>query len=127
MMSTIKNKFQQVLNQSVAGIKEVRGKIINQQAETNAKMVIFEAEKELNDMKSRYLSLTDIYPDSQMTLRVTSDNFDSKTWFADAARLQVEIELKEQEVDIYKKEYDKWFGEDAPIEEAPEETSESEA
>jgi len=78
----------------------------------NAEQMVRAKEAELRQLKMEENEMTDFYPESEFSLRVTSKEFNDKQWFGDLCNLRVQIANKEMEVEIIKNTFYEWFGEE---------------
>lgn len=105
------NKLQKMLVASSKEIKNVRAELLTKSMKRAQERLVMTLEEEYDDAKSRLESLSDVYPNSEMTLRIVSKDFDPKKWVTDTQNLKVDLEAKKLELDIAKETYNQWFEE----------------
>lgn len=103
------NKLQKMLVSSSKEIKGIRAKILNDSMKRAQDRLVMDLEEEYDDMKERLNSLSDVYPNSEMTLRIVSKDFDPKKWVKDTQQLKIDLEAKRLELDIAKETLKEWF------------------
>ena len=106
------SKFRNLIKSTGKAVKEVRGNLLAENAMYNAEQLVRIKEAELRGLKMKENDMTDFYPESEFSLRVTSKDFDDKKWFGELCNLRVQIANKEIEVDIIKGTYEEWFGDE---------------
>lgn len=104
------NKFEKTLTQTGSKIKAARAKLISANAEAAQDTIVRNLKKEQRDMNFKLLSLTDVHPDSELSLKVVKDNFDADTLFASIQELKVNLANKTVEVQLAEETYKDWFG-----------------
>jgi len=114
------SKFRSLIKSTGKAVKEVRGNLLTDNAMYNAEQLVRTKESELRALKMRENDMTDFYPESEFSLRVTKKEFNDKQWFAELCNLRVDIANMEVEVDIYKETYEEWFGVEEEKEDAKE-------
>lgn len=105
------NKFQKMIITSNSKIKEFRGNIIATKVERSHKKVVDKLKDEVLDLQDKLNSLSDIYPDSELTLRVTSKDFNPDTWAAELQEVKLALALKEQELELAEETTKEFFSE----------------
>jgi phage protein D len=103
-------KFQDTLVSSGKKIKAVRAKIISENAEAAQEDIVRRLKKEKRDLDARLLGLTDIHPDSELSLKVVTADFDAEDLFKNIHETKVKLANMTIEVGIAVETYDEWFG-----------------
>lgn len=114
-MAEEKNQVQglkDLLMLSAKGIRENRVNIVIEDLLAESKELVMAAEKEVRRINRELLQLTDISRDSELSLKVIKDGFDSQTWFADQKRLKIELLNAQIELDVAKQLHKQWFPND---------------
>jgi DNA-directed RNA polymerase subunit K/omega len=102
-------KFQKTLVSSSKHIKAARAKIISENAEAAQEDILRLLKKQLRDIDSKLLGLTDIHPDSELSLKVVTANFNAEELFRAIHTAKIEKANKTIEVGIAQETYDEWF------------------
>jgi len=110
------NKLQKMLKASSKEIRGIRGDLLSNNIKREQSRLVMDLEDELETMKEKLNSLNDLYPNSEMTLRIVSKDFNPKAWVQDIQKLKVDVKMKEVELAIAKETTDEWF-EELPEEE----------
>jgi len=105
------SKFQSLLKQSGKAVRSARAVLIEENAKYEAEELLRKKRDELRKLKMQENEMTDFYPESEFTLRVTKKHFDAKQWFVDLCELQLKIANTEIEIEIVEKAFNEWFGE----------------
>ena len=105
------NKLQKMLVASSKEIKGVRASILNGNMKRAQERLVMDLEEEHDDMKEKLNSLSDVYPNSEMTLRIVAKDFDPKKWVKDTQQLKVDLLMKKVELDTAKETMKEWFDE----------------
>tara|TARA_R110000803_G_scaffold208136_1_gene276614 strand:+ start:1000 stop:1338 length:339 start_codon:yes stop_codon:yes gene_type:complete len=105
-------KFEQTLVSSSKKIKAARAKIISENAEAAQEDILRLLKKALRDIDSELLSLTDIHPDSELSLSVVTPNFNAETLFTKIQSCKIRKANKLVELSIAQETYDEWFTEE---------------
>jgi len=103
------NKLQTILKNGFKAIKGVRADILSSNLEREQKRLVMDLEDSVSNMKASLDSLNDLYPDSELSLRIISKDFDPKKWVQDTQKLKVNIEMEQVKLDIAKKTFEEWF------------------
>ena len=77
----------------------------------SAKKALEAQEEELLNLKLKKEEMTDVYPNSELTLRVSNENFDGSKWFDDVCELDIQIREQEEITESYRDQYKHWFSE----------------
>lgn len=104
-----KNKFIQNLTANSNVIKENRANLVAKDAEDAAKDLITRLEKEDRELERREIALSDMYPDSELSLRIGKDNFNADSWWSELQNLGISRINKSVEIKIAKENFAKWF------------------
>lgn len=103
------NKFTSNLAQSATSIRTERAQTLAEDAQDASQEVLRVLTRELTELKRRKKSLSDMYPESELSLLVTAKEFDAATWAATLQTLSVAIANKEVEVKIATDNIKEWF------------------
>lgn len=104
------NKFEKSLRYSNKDIKKKRASLISAQAEDDSARYVQELRDEVRKYQKDILNLEDFYPESKVTLNVTSDQFNSATWIKQLNELRVGLALAEQKLKIAENIHQEYFG-----------------
>jgi hypothetical protein len=104
------NKFISTLTNSNADIKAVRAKMINEDALDASEELLRSLKQEKREMERQLMNLSDMSPESELSLMVVKPNFDAKSWIANIQRLKVELANKQVEIDLAEETHNEWFG-----------------
>jgi hypothetical protein len=102
-------KFRDTLEASGKKIKAARARIISENAEAAQEDLVRKLKKEKRELDAKLLSLTDIHPDSELSLKVVTANFDAEDLFSKIHKVKIEIANIGIEIDIATETYDEWF------------------
>ena len=102
-------KFEKILTSSNESIKEQRAKIILGKAQDAQEEILRKLKKEKREIDEKLLSLTDIYPDSALSLAAVRSDFDAEELFEEIQSLKVDGLNKEIEVQVAEETYNEWF------------------
>jgi len=105
------NKFIQNLTSSSAAIKDQRATLISADAQASQEELLRKLKQEQRDLLRKRMALSDIYPDSELSLLVTKNTFDADRWSRDYQTIGVQLLNKEVEIKVAQATYDEWFGE----------------
>ena len=108
------NKLQKMLVSSSKEIRGVRAKLLNDSMKRAQERLVMDLEEEYDTMTEKFKSVCDVYPNSGITLRIVSKDFDPKKWVADNQKLKVDLLMKKVELDYQKELAGKnpnWSGE----------------
>jgi predicted nuclease with TOPRIM domain len=105
------NKLQQMLRASSKEIKGVRADLLTNNLKREQSRMVMDLEDELETMTEQLNSLNDLYPNSEMTLRIVAKDFNPKAWVRDTQKLKVDVKLKSVELAIAKETAKEWFDE----------------
>lgn len=103
-------EFLKNLTLSNAQIKEARAKVICEDAKDAQEEIVRVIKREKRELDSKLLSLTDMYPDSELSLRVVKTDFNAKTLFSEIQKCKIEREMKAVELRLAEETYQEWFG-----------------
>jgi hypothetical protein len=104
------NKFTETLTQSNSKIKAARATIISASAEDAQTEILRNKKKTVRDLEFRLLNLTDIAPDSELSLRVTKADFNAESLFSEIHGVKVKLAMAVVEENIAEETYTEWFG-----------------
>jgi len=96
-------------------IKGFRGTLLVSTMKRDQDRLVMDLEDEVATLEEKLGSLTDMYPNSEMTLRITKKDFNSKDWVKDTQELKVELKLKRVELKIARETTEEWFTDDEEI------------
>lgn len=107
------NKLPQSLfrkNLSSSGALANRIDLLEQDVMASYDMKIKGLEGEIRQLNMQLLNLEDMAPDNSTSLKPsTNKDFNSGAWVNKHAELSLDIELKNRELEVYKKNYDRLF------------------
>lgn len=103
------NKFTTNLTSSAGQIKEQRATLISADAQASQEELLRKLNQDARDLNRKILALSDMYPDSELSLLVTKSNFDAFRWTNETQALKVQLLNKQVEISIAQKTYDEWF------------------
>lgn len=103
------NQFLNSLMKSSTDIKAARAELISEEAKSCQEELTRKLRDEVRDLKRNLMKLTDIYPDSELSLKVSRDDFDAKQWARSLHDTQVNLRIKEIELDIAENTLKTWF------------------
>ncbi len=109
------NKFVKTLSQSNSKIKEARAKIIAADAQFAQENIVRNLETEKRKLDGKLLSLTDLHPDSELSLRVVRKDFDAEQLFQDIQNTKVDLANKTVELQLANETSKEWFGEEEEV------------
>lgn len=109
------NKFAKNLTLSNSQIKEARANIIAEDAKAAHEELLRMLKQEQRDLERRKLALSDLYPDSELSLRIAQPNFNAKTWVKDLQDIGVSLANKSVEIKIAQDTFDEWFSDDTSV------------
>lgn len=104
------NKFLKNLTASNKEIKDSRAALIAEDAEQALKDFVNDSEKEMRDLKRTLMNLEDLSPDTALSLKPVSGDFDAKTWARKIIETKTAIKLKEIDLEITKDTLNEYFG-----------------
>lgn len=104
------NKFIQNLTKGNAAIKEARANIIGEDALDAQTQILDNLKREKRELDRKLLELTDMYPDSELSLRVVKKDFNAKELFKDIQETKVDLLAKKVELTLAEETYKEWFG-----------------
>ncbi len=104
------NKFITRLSSSSEDIKGHRATLLNGDAESSADQLIRTLKDDLRALKKEENSLSDLYPESELSLRVTRADFNTDDWTQRQFSVRRAIKLKEVDLAIAEDFYSEWFG-----------------
>lgn len=111
----MKNKFAELLSSNHNQIRESRATIIAEKALYAQEEIVRRIQGERRDLRSKLLDLTDMHPDSRLSLRVTKEDFDPKATFEEIQSVKVDLANKQVEVEITESTFAEWFGEEKEV------------
>jgi len=102
--------FKEMLLKNSTEIKESRAKILIETAEDAQFEIVRQLRKERRNLTTKLLSLTDIYPDSELSMRVVKDKFNANSLFNEIQGIKVELANKAVELRLAGETYVEYFG-----------------
>lgn len=106
------NKFKSNLTASNKSIKANRAELIAEDAQHAQQKLIDKLTDEQRALKRKRIALSDLYPDSELSLRVTKDNFDADKWALELQDIEVQLLNKKVEIKAAEATFNEWFKED---------------
>lgn len=103
------NQFLNSLLKSSTDIKAARAELISEEAKSCQEELTRKLRDEVRDLKRNLMKLTDIYPDSELSLKVSRDDFNAKEWTRSLHDTQVNLQIKEIELNIAENTLKTWF------------------
>lgn len=103
------NKFINNLTSSSEAIKGQRANLISANAQASQEELLRKLNQEKRDLEMKKMALSDIYPDSELSLLVTKSDFDAARWSRDYQQIGVQLLNKQVEIKIAQDTYDEWF------------------
>lgn len=107
-------KFNSLLNSGASTIKGVRAALVTETAQFEQEELVRTISTQLRNKKNALVAITDIYPNSTLSLEVVKSNFDAKTWVREIQSLKVEIANLTVELELANETMTEWFGEETP-------------
>lgn len=104
-------KFITNLKRSNKQIKDARAKIIAEDALDAQTQLLDSIKREKRELDRKLLELTDLHPDSELSLRVVRKDFNAKELFKEIQSTKVELANKTVELQIAMETYTEWFDE----------------
>ena len=95
-------KFLTNLTASNKEIKEARAKLVNKSAEQACKDEINAREKRIRDLQSKLMDLEDLSPESTVSLKPVSGDFNAESWAKSIIETTINLKLEETELAIVK-------------------------
>ena len=106
------SKFKSMLSQGADGIKKQRAETIANSASLEMEDLITRLRRDLNSLKQKEMTLTDIGPDNEYSLHPANQNFDAAKWISQMHKLRMDIRLKEIEMSEAISIKAEWFTDD---------------
>ena len=104
-----KSKFFDQLTESHKGIREQRAKNLSERAKMEQEEYIRNLEKKEFDLKDKIDQLSDLGPESTMSLK--NPDVSAKDWVQNMNKAELELELLKRELKIAQRVSKEWFGE----------------
>lgn len=105
-------KFLKNLTASNKSIKDSRAKLIAEDAEQACRDLVLDIEKQIRDLKRTLMNLEDLSPDSALSLKPVSGDFDAIAWAKKINETKIELKLKQIDLDIAKETLTEYFGDE---------------
>jgi len=105
------NKLQKLLTGASTAIKGARAKFISEDMMFAQKKVVETLEENRRALERKLNSLNDLYPDSELSLRVVKKDFDPEEWARDTQNIKVQLINNEVELAVAKETHAEWFTE----------------
>lgn len=109
-------KFKQVLNLANKEIKSNRASLIYEDAKDAMEDAVREKQKAKREIEKQILSLSDIHPESKLSLLVGKPNFNAKEWVQQMQALKLQLTMADVELTIAQGLQNDWFA-DQPVKE----------
>ena len=103
------NKFGKLLGSSSKEIRGARAILLSDDARFAQEELVRNLEAQKRELDRSLIAVTDLYPESELTLMVTRKDFNPKAWVSKIQSLKIEVAEKEIELSIAKETYDEWF------------------
>ena len=111
------NRFNSSLTQSYREIKATRSQMICDDVMSAQNKLIMQLSDELRTLKRKMMELSDLSPDSTMSLNPTKADFNAVNWVKAVHDTTIDIANKEFELDIAKDNFEYFFGEREEVKE----------
>lgn len=105
------NKFAKMLSSSSKEIRGIRASMLAEDSRFAQEDLVRNLESEKREIERQLIEVTDLHPDSELTLMVTRKGFDPKAWTSKIQELKVALAAKTIEVELAKETYKEWFEE----------------
>lgn len=106
------NKLQKMLNSTSKEVRGARAKLLTDSMRRAQDRLVMDLEEAYDKAQENLNSLSDVYPNSEMSLRIVSKDFDPRAWVKDTQALKVELETRKLELDLAKETLAEWFEEE---------------
>lgn len=106
-------KFTKNLTLNNKSIKESRAQLIGEDAEAAQAELLRTLRQQHRDLQRKKDSLSDLYPDTELSLQPAKGGFDAKKWVVDLQNTNVAIANKQIEIDIAQETYEEWFSDES--------------
>jgi membrane glycosyltransferase len=103
------NKFISNLTASNKSIKEARAKVISEDAIDAQQELVRELKKEKRELDRRLMQLSDMSPDSELSLKVVKDTFKASEWAKEIQAIKIELANKSIEIKLAEETFKEWF------------------
>lgn len=107
--TTSKGKFEELLNANSKTIKANRAKLIAEDAQIAQADIVREIQDRKRSLQRELLDLTDLHPDSELSLTVIKKDADIKSVFKKIQSLKVQLIMIERELQIAEETQKEWF------------------
>jgi len=107
------NKFISTLTASNKSIKEARAKMVSEDAIDAQAELVRDLKKDKRELERKLMQLSDMSPDSELSLKVVKDTFNAKEWAKTIQTTKVDLANKTVEIELAEETYKEWFGEEA--------------
>ena len=107
------NKFAQLLSQSNKDIKGQRAQLLAEDAKDAHEELLRNLRQSKRDLDRKLLALSDLAPDSELSLRVVKKDFSAKLWVEDIQATKIALANKIIEIKLAEETFKEWFYEEA--------------
>lgn len=105
------NKFETMLAASATSIQAQRAKDLAEDCKIAQEEIVRASEKEVRDIKRKITQLSDLSPDTTLSLEVVKKGFNPTSWAEELHQLEVDLLAAEVELKVAKKTFATWFAE----------------
>lgn len=109
------NKFISNLTQSSNDIREKRAEFAAKDTEEVSLNVVTKERKALRDLERSIDKLSDTNRDSELSLKVAADTFDSESWVKSMLSLELQLVNQKIKTKVAEDFHKKWFGEEVEV------------
>lgn len=102
-------KFERILASNESAVKGTRRTMVLTDVKRAQEKLQQELEDKMRDIDRSLLGLTDLYPDSTLSLMVVKPDFDANKWVSEIHNLRVKKALLQVEMKIATETFDEWF------------------
>ena len=106
------NKFVSNLTASNKAIKEARAKMVSEDAIDAQAELVRDLGKSKRELERKLAQLSDMSPDSELSLKVVKDTFNAEEWVKEIQTTKVAIANKTIELQLAEETFQEWFVEE---------------
>lgn len=105
------NKFAQTLSSSDKSIKQARAQMLSDTTVLEVEAKVSNLKREVNTLKNKITSLTDLAPDNTYSLRPGGKDYNPVKWVDELHQTKIDLRLKVIELEVAEEIYTEWFTE----------------
>lgn len=105
------NKLRKLLTSGASVIRGVRANLVSEDMQHAQVKLIDRLKEERRRLERKKLSLSDLYSDSELSLKVVKKDFNADSWSTDMQNVSVALLNNEIELTVAKNTFDEWFEE----------------